>query len=160
MSSTIDSPPAVASPAAWWSQPMPVIFLFTGFIVLLCFIEKFDWPAIINADFSRSNGPAIASGTLYSVRYDLGGGRVGGITRSRALHDGVSGDTNVDMRATLTREALVIHRLKRYEGGKTPVYETANPQVIPFDRIYEVQFGDRGIVLPDQHPINDHSHSH
>ncbi len=155
MSSTMESPPAVAAPATWWSQPLPVICLM---VVAIAFVQKFDWSGFSRTDRSTSN--TIASGTLYSVRYDLGGGRVGGMTRSRALNDGVSGDINIDMQATLTREALVIHRLKRYDGGKTPVYETANPQVIPFDRIYEVQFGDRGIVLPEQHPANDHAHSH
>ncbi len=156
MSSNDETPSAVAPPEPWWMQPLPVICLM---VVALTFIQQFDWGLFSRKD--QSAGTFIASGTLYSVRYDLGGGKVGGMTRSRALrHDGAVAETSVDMRATLTRDALLVHRLLRYEGGNKPVYETEHPHVIPFDRIYEVQFGDRGIVLPQQHPANDPSDSH
>lgn len=142
-------------PVVWWSNPVPVICLA---IVLIVFIEKIDWRAFLGSETSASSR-AIASGTLFSVRYDRGGGKVGELTRSTVLSDGSEGEWNLDMRATLTKEALVIHRLKRYDNGQRPIYDTENPQVIPYGHIYAVQFGDRGVILPRTNPTN-HDHSH
>lgn len=132
------------NPAAWWSKPLPVLCLAA---VVIVFIERFDWRAFAGSETAASNR-AIASGTLFTVRYDRGGGKVGELTRSTVLSDGCDGEWNLDMRATLTKEALVVHRLKRYENGHRPVYDVENPQVIPYDRIFAVQFGDRGVILP------------
>ncbi len=143
------------SAAVWWAQPLPVICLM---VVLIVFIEKFDWRGFMGTDSGRSSGPVIASGTLYSVTYDLGGGKVGGLTRGSSIDTGVNGEWNLDLHATLTKDALIVQRLKRYDGGKKPVYDAANPQIIPYDRIYEVRFGERGIPLPKQELAHDHSH--
>jgi hypothetical protein len=143
----------------WWSKPLPVICLM---IVLVVFIERFDWRGLTGSGTSATS-QTIASGTLFSVTYDLGRDKVGELSRSTVISQGSEGEWNLDMRATLTKEALVIYRLKRYEGGKNPVYDTENPQVIPYDRIYAVQFGERGVILPRAIPVNDdhgHDHSH
>lgn len=141
----------------WWAKPVPVICLM---IVLVVFIERFDWRGLAGSGTAGSS-PTIAAGTLFSVTYDLGRDKVGELTRSTAISQGSEGSWNLDMRATLTKEALIIYRLKRYEGGKNPVYDTENPQVIPYDRLYTVQFGERGVVLPRVDSVKtDHSHSH
>jgi hypothetical protein len=86
-----------------------------------------------------SNKPdTVAEGVIFSVEYQMEGGRSGGFTRlnePKAVPGG-NGSWNVDAYGRLTREFLVITRPQRRELG---------PQVIPAHRLVSVQFGDGGI---------------
>jgi len=110
-----------------------------------------------NADFSsrteaRNASGVIAEGTIYSVKYEQGDGKIGGFTRldSAQAVPGGNGSWGVDAHGKLTREALVITYPKQAGLG---------PHVIPYDRILDVQFGDGGIALPKvsvKHSDHDH----
>lgn len=114
-----------------------------------------------NMDFSsrtearKNSSDVIAEGTIYSVKYEQGDGKIGGFTRldSAAAVPGGNGLWGVDAHGKLTREALVITYPKQAGLG---------PHVIPYDRILDVQFGDGGIALPKVSVTHgDHaSHDH
>ena len=85
-----------------------------------------------------SRSDTVAEGVIYSVEYEMEGGRTGGFTRlnnSKAVPGG-NGSWNVDARGRLTREFLVITRPQRKDLG---------PLAIPAHRLVRVQFGDGGI---------------
>jgi hypothetical protein len=88
----------------------------------------------------------VAEGVIYSVEYQLEGGRSGGFTRlneSKAVPGG-NGSWNIDAHGRLTREFLIITRPQRPGLG---------PWVIPVHRLVSVQFGDGGIQQVDEsHP--------
>ena len=80
----------------------------------------------------------VAEGVIFSVEYQMEGGRTGGFTRlneSKAVPGG-NGSWNMDAYGRLTREFLIITRPQRRDLG---------PQVIPVHRLVNVQFGDGGI---------------
>ena len=80
----------------------------------------------------------VAEGVIFTVEYQMEGGRTGGLTRlndSKAVPGG-NGSWNVDAYGRLTREFLVITRPQRSDLG---------PQLIPVHRLVSVQFGDGGI---------------
>jgi hypothetical protein len=86
------------------------------------------------------NGPSgiVAEGVIYSVEYQMEGGRTGGFTRlnnSKAVPGG-NGSWNVDAYGKLTRDFLIITRPQSRDLG---------PHVIPVRRLVSVQFGDGGI---------------
>jgi hypothetical protein len=87
---------------------------------------------------NRAESNVIAEGVLYSVRYDRGDGKPRQITRYSLLSEG-GGEWNIDARAKLTREALIITYPKKTGFG---------PHVIPMGRLHEVQFGDGMITMP------------
>jgi len=116
-----------------------------------------------NVDFSSKSeakgGHVLAEGTIYSVKYEQGDGKIGGFTRldSAAAVPGGNGSWGVDAHGKLTSEALIITYPKQAGLG---------PHVIPYDRILDVQFGDGGIALPKataagihhgEHASHDHS---
>jgi hypothetical protein len=87
---------------------------------------------------SQSGTGVAAEGIIYSVEYQLEGGRTGGLTRannSKAVPGG-NGSWNVDAYGMLTHDFLIIRYAKRPELG---------PEVIPVHRLISVQFGDGGI---------------
>jgi hypothetical protein len=80
----------------------------------------------------------VAEGVIFSVEYQMEGGRTGGFTRlnePKAVPGG-NGSWNVDAHGRLTREFLIITRPQRSDLGS---------QVIPAHRLVSVQFGDGGI---------------
>ena len=94
----------------------------------------------ILAGCSASGGKSdvITEGMIFSVEYQMEGGRTGGFTRlneSKAVPGG-NGSWNMDAYGRLTREFLIITRPQRRDLG---------PQVIPVHRLVNVQFGDGGI---------------
>lgn len=87
---------------------------------------------------TSNKSDTVAEGVIFSVEYQVEGGRTGGFTRlneSKAVPGG-NGSWNVDAYGRLTREFLVITRPQRSDSG---------PQVIPAHRLISVQFGDGGI---------------
>ena len=87
---------------------------------------------------SSSPPAAVAEGVIFSVEYQLEGGRTGGFTRSnnsKAVPGG-NGSWNVDAYGKLTREFLIVTRPQSPDLG---------PEVIPVHRLVNVQFGDGGI---------------
>ncbi|MHC1768559.1 MAG: hypothetical protein AB9869_30490 [Verrucomicrobiia bacterium] len=85
----------------------------------------------------------VAEGVLYSVEYQLEGGRTGGFTRlnnSKAVPGG-NGSWNIDAYGRLTPEFLIITRPQHKELGQ---------QIIPVHRLVNVQFGDGGIAQVDE----------
>lgn len=102
---------------------------------------------------------SVVEGTLFSVSYDLGGGRVGGLSRGATPETvpGGNGSWNVDARAVLTDRFLIItDRSHSQELG---------PLVIPVERLYSVQFGDGGVQftpkgLPTRNENHDSNHHH
>jgi hypothetical protein len=99
----------------------------------------------------------IAEGTIFSVKYDYGDGRVGGFTRFDAANTvpGGNGSWNVNAQGRLTSQYLIITYPGRKELG---------PHVIPADRLFEVQFGDGGIRSvrgePGLESVESKGHSH
>jgi hypothetical protein len=92
------------------------------------------------AGCSTSSNPSgvVAEGILYSVEYQLDGGRTGGFTRlniAKAVPGG-NGSWNVDAYGKLTRDFLLITRPQARDLG---------PDLIPVHRLVRVQFGDGGI---------------
>jgi len=86
---------------------------------------------------------AVAEGVIFSVEYEMEGGRTGGFTRlneSKAV-PGRNGIWNVDARGRLTHDFLIITRPQRPDLGA---------QVIPSHRLVSVQFGDGGIKQVDE----------
>jgi hypothetical protein len=80
----------------------------------------------------------VAEGVIFSVEYQMEGGRTGGLTRlneSKAVPGG-NGRWNIDAHGRLTREFLVITRPQRQD---------LEPLVIPAHRLVSVQFGDGGV---------------
>jgi hypothetical protein len=80
----------------------------------------------------------VTEGVIFSVEYQMAGGRTEGFTRlneSRAVPGG-NGSWNIDAHGRLTRDFLVITRPQRQDFG---------PLVIPAHRLVSVQFGDGGI---------------
>jgi hypothetical protein len=87
---------------------------------------------------AHNNSNPVAEGVIFSVEYQMGGGRTGGFTRlndSKAVPGG-NGSWNIDARGRLTREFLLIIRPQRPRLALL---------VIPVDRLVSVQFGDGGI---------------
>jgi len=87
---------------------------------------------------SGGRSETIAEGVIFSVEYQMEGGRTGGFTRlnnAKAVPGG-NGSWNVDAHGRLTREFLIITRPQRKDLG---------PMVIPAHRLVNVQFGDGGI---------------
>src|ERR1041385_889070 len=87
---------------------------------------------------TSSKSDTVAEGVIFSVEYQMEGGRTGGFTRlneSKAVPGG-TGSWNVDAHGRLTRDFLVITRPQRSDLG---------PQVIPAHRLVSIQFGDGGI---------------
>jgi hypothetical protein len=87
---------------------------------------------------SNSTSDTIAEGVIYSLEYQMEGGRTGGFTRSndsKAVPGG-DGSWNVDAHGRLTREFLIITWPQQRELG---------PKVIPAHRLVNIQFGDGGI---------------
>jgi hypothetical protein len=87
---------------------------------------------------TSSKSDTVAEGVIFSVEYQMEGGRTGGFTRlneSKAVPGG-NGSWNVDAFGRLTREFLIITRPQRSDLG---------PQVIPAHRLVSIQFGDGGI---------------
>jgi hypothetical protein len=86
----------------------------------------------------NSKSDTVAEGTIFSVEYEMEGGRTGGFTRlneSKAVPGG-NGSWNIDAHGRLTRGFLLITRPQRTDLG---------PHVIPVHRLVSVQFGDGGI---------------
>jgi hypothetical protein len=85
------------------------------------------------------SGPGlIAEGTLLTIAYDQGNGKVGGLTRlgqAEAVPGG-HGSWNVDAKVKVTEAAAVI----TFQGATDP-----SPLVIPLSRVISVQLGDAGI---------------
>jgi len=98
-------------------------------------------------------GETIAEGTLFTVKYDLGDGKVGGFTRydSSAAVPGGNGSWNVDATGRLTSKFLVITYANRAALG---------PHVIPVDRLYEVQFGNGELVQVNRTVNLEHLDQH
>jgi hypothetical protein len=87
---------------------------------------------------SSSRSHTVAEGVIFSVEYQMEGGRTGGFTRlneSKAVPGG-NGSWNVDACGRLTPEFLIITRPQRRDLG---------PLVIPVHRLVNIQFGDGGI---------------
>jgi hypothetical protein len=85
-----------------------------------------------------SKSDTVAEGVIFSLEYQMEGGRSGGFTRlneSKAV-PGRNGSWNVDAYGRLTREFLLITRPQRPDLGA---------QIIPTHRLVNVQFGDGGI---------------
>ena len=85
-----------------------------------------------------SGSGTVAEGVIFSVEYQMEGGRTGGFTR---LNDfkavpGGNGSWNVDAHGRLTRDFLVVTRPQQSDVG---------PLIIPANRLVSVQFGDGGI---------------
>lgn len=87
---------------------------------------------------STGGSGTVAEGVIFSVEYQMEGGRTSGLTRLNASTavPGGNGSWNVDARGRLTREFLVITRPQQGDLG---------PLVIPVHRLVSVQFGDGGI---------------
>lgn len=87
---------------------------------------------------SSNHSGIVAEGTIFSVEYQLEGGRTAGFTRSNESKSvpGGNGSWNVDAHGKLTRDFPVITRLQNTELG---------PLVIPVHRLINIQFGDGGI---------------
>lgn len=116
-------------------RPMKTLLTFFGLIsaALTCMVG------------CTSRSDTVAEGVIYSVEYEMEGGRTGGFTRlnsSKAVPGG-NGSWNVDARGRLTREFLVITRPQMKELG---------PLVIPAHRLVRVQFGDGGIKVDEKQP--------
>jgi hypothetical protein len=80
----------------------------------------------------------VAEGIIYYVQLRTEGDRIGGFTRvndSKAVPGG-NGSWNVDAYGKLTRDFLIVTR---------PQHKELGPQVIPVNRLVEIQFGDGGI---------------
>jgi hypothetical protein len=80
----------------------------------------------------------IAEGVIYSVQYDIGEGKTGGLTRvntPKAVPGG-NGSWNVDAYGKLFEDCLVLTQ---------PASRSLGPKVIPIRRLLYVQFGDGGI---------------
>ena len=80
----------------------------------------------------------VVEGIIFSVEYQMEGGRTGGFTRlnnSKAVPGG-NGSWNIDAYGRLTHEFLIITRPQRKDLG---------PQAIPVHRLVNIQFGDGGI---------------
>lgn len=91
----------------------------------------------------RPSVETVAEGVLYSVEYQLEGGRTGGFTRlnnSKAVPGG-NGSWNIDAYGRLTPDFLIITR---------PQHRGLGPQIIPVHRLVNVQFGDGGIAQVDE----------
>jgi hypothetical protein len=87
---------------------------------------------------SSSPPATVAEGVIFSVEYQIEGGRTAGFTRSnnsKAVPGG-NGSWNVDAYGKLTPEFLIITRQQSPDLG---------PEVIPVHRLVSVQFGDGGI---------------
>jgi hypothetical protein len=87
---------------------------------------------------SASQSGIVAEGVIFSVEYQMEGGRTGGFTRlneSKSVPGG-NGSWNVDAHGRLTREFLIITRPQRTDLG---------PEIIPAHRLVRIQFGDGGI---------------
>jgi hypothetical protein len=87
---------------------------------------------------ANSSSSIVAEGVIYSVEYQVEGGRTGGFTRvnnSKAVPGG-NGSWNVDAYGKPTRDFLIITRPPALHLG---------PEVIPVSRLVRVQFGDGGI---------------
>lgn len=87
---------------------------------------------------TSNSSDTVAEGVIFSVEYQMEGGRTGGFTRlnePKAVPSG-NGSWNIDAYGRLTREFLFITRPQRSDLG---------PQVIPVHRLLNVQFGDGGI---------------
>jgi hypothetical protein len=110
------------------------------------------------------DGETVAEGTIFSVKYDLGDGKIGGFTRLDNAHavPGGNGSWNVDAQGRLTSRFLIItYPYREKELG---------PQVIPVERLYDVQFGNGGIArvrntvsldrLNQPHDHGDHEAHH
>jgi hypothetical protein len=88
---------------------------------------------------SGGGSETIAEGVIFSVEYEMEGGRTGGFTRlnnAKAVPGG-NGSWNVDAHGRLTREFLIITR---------PQIKDLGPLVIPARRLVKIQFGDGGIT--------------
>jgi hypothetical protein len=87
---------------------------------------------------AAKEGDAVTEGTLFSVKYDLGDGKVGGFTRLNTAQavPGGNGSWNVDARGKLTTRFLIV---------TYPPEKQLGPLVIPVERLLEVQFGTGGI---------------
>lgn len=89
----------------------------------------------------------VAEGVIFSVEYQMEGGRTGGFTRlneSKAVPGG-NGSWNVDAHGRLTSEFLIVTRLRQRDLG---------PLVIPARRLVSVQFGDGGIKQVEENQPN------
>jgi hypothetical protein len=87
---------------------------------------------------SGNSSAVVAEGVIYTVEYQMEGGRTGGFTRlneSKAVPGG-NGSWNIDAYGKLTRDFLIITRSQSRDLG---------PEVIPVHRLVHVQFGDGGI---------------
>src|SRR5437660_1303767 len=80
-----------------------------------------------------SGAETIQEGVIFSVEYDLGAGRTGGLTRRNHANavPGGNGSWNVDARGRLTRDFLFITRVQQTNLG---------PMVIPVPRLISLQF--------------------
>jgi hypothetical protein len=80
----------------------------------------------------------VAEGVIWSVEYELGDGRKGGMVRSDISANllGGSFETKADAHGRLTKDFMIITMLGKPGLG---------PKVIPVHRLLSVQFGDGGI---------------
>lgn len=95
-------------------------------------------PGIGCSPSANSSAPIVAEGVIYSLEYQMEGGRTGGLTRvnnSKAVPGG-NGAWNIDAYGKLTRDFLIITRPQLRDSG---------PELIPVSRLVRVQFGDGGI---------------
>ena len=97
---------------------------------------------------NNSSG-VVAEGVIYTVEYQMEGGRTGGFTRlneSKAVPGG-NGSWNVDAYGKLTRDFLIITRPQSRDLGA---------EVIPVHRLVHIQFGDGGIKQVSENAAAPH----
>jgi hypothetical protein len=85
----------------------------------------------------------VAEGVVFSVEYDIGGGKTEGLARANfsGAVPGGNGSWNIDAYGKLTKDFLIITR---------PQHKDLGPHVIPINRVLSVQFGDGGILQVDE----------
>ena len=92
---------------------------------------------------SNNSSDIVAEGIIFSVEYQMEGGRTGGFRRLNMAQvvPGGNGSWNLDAYGKLTRDFLIITR---------PQHSDRGPEVIPVHRLINVQFGDDGIKQVDE----------
>ena len=107
-----------------------------GSLILIALIAAISFAG---CDAGSRNSEIVAEGILFSVEYQMEGGKTGGFTRldmPEAVPGG-NGSWNVDAYGQLTQHFLIITRPQKRDLG---------PRVIPIHRLVNIQFGDGGIT--------------
>ena len=105
---------------------------------LLGFAAALGLTCLTGCGAPNRSSETVVEGIIFSVEYQMEGGRTGGFTRlnnSKAVPGG-TGSWNIDAYGRLTHEFLIITRPQRKDLGS---------QAIPVHRLVNIQFGDGGI---------------